>query len=138
MSKSPKNRRGAVAVEFAMVAPLFLFLVFGLFEFGRMLMLHQALTNATREGCRAAGLASCIDTSRVDSAVRDYLASVVGDNAADAAIVRVTMPSSLNGVTSGTDLTVGVEVDFKDVSWLPIGHLRSTAVISSEARRKRE
>ena len=121
-----------------MVAPLFLLLVFGLFEFGRMLMVHQALTNATREGCRAAGLASSIDTSKVDSAVRNYLDSVVGDKAADAALVRVTMPSSLNGVPSGTDLIVGVEVDFKDVSWLPIGYLGRTAVISSEARRKRE
>ena len=70
---------GAVTVEFAVVAPVFLLLAFGLFEFGRLLMVQQALTNATREGCRAAGLASSVSTSNVDTAVRNYLQSVVGN-----------------------------------------------------------
>ena len=127
-----------MAVEFAVVAPVFFLLVFGLFEFGRLVMVQQALTNAAREGCRAAGLASSVSTSNIDSAVRSYLQSVVGNAASDAAKVRVTMPSSLQGVPSGTDLTVGVEINYADVSWLPLGYLGPNSTISAEARRKRE
>ena len=51
-----KKRRGAAAVEFAVVAPIFLLLVFGMIEYGRMVMVQQVLTNASREGARCAVL----------------------------------------------------------------------------------
>ena len=39
-----------------MVAPIFLLLVFGMIEYGRMVMVQQVLTNASREGARVAVL----------------------------------------------------------------------------------
>jgi Flp pilus assembly protein TadG len=39
-------------VEFAVVAPLLFLLIFGMIEFGRMVMVQQILTNASREGAR--------------------------------------------------------------------------------------
>ena len=50
------KRFGAAAVEFAIVAPLFFLLVFGMVEFGRMVMIQQVLTNGSREGARKAVL----------------------------------------------------------------------------------
>ena len=47
-----KRRRGAAAVEFAVVAPVFFILIFGMIEFGRMVMVQQVITNASREGAR--------------------------------------------------------------------------------------
>src|SRR5687767_15081283 len=47
-----RNRRGAAVVEFAMVAPLLFLLIFGLIEFGRVVMVQQVLTNGAREGAR--------------------------------------------------------------------------------------
>ena len=38
-----KQRRGAAAVEFAIVAPVFFLLVFGMIEYGRMVMVQQVL-----------------------------------------------------------------------------------------------
>src|SRR5690606_32800631 len=49
-----RNRRGASAVEFALVAPIFVLFVFGMVEYGRMVMVQQVLTNASREGARRA------------------------------------------------------------------------------------
>lgn len=49
---SYRKQRGAAAVEFAAVAPIFVLLLFGMLEFGRMVMVQQILTNATREGAR--------------------------------------------------------------------------------------
>ena len=47
---------GAAAVELALVLPLLLLLVFGIIDFGRMLNTQITLTEAAREGARAAAL----------------------------------------------------------------------------------
>jgi Flp pilus assembly protein TadG len=51
-----EQRRGAAAVEFAVVAPVFILLVLGMLEYGRMIMVQQVITNASREGARRAVL----------------------------------------------------------------------------------
>jgi Flp pilus assembly protein TadG len=47
---------GAAAVEMALVLPLLLFVIFGVIDFGRMLNAQITLTEAAREGARAAAL----------------------------------------------------------------------------------
>ena len=138
MSRHTRIRHGAAAVEFAIVAPVFFLLALGLIEIGRMVMLQHSMTNAAREGCRVAGLASSIDATVVDSHVRDYLQSVVGSSALDATKVRVTGPETLTGIESGTDLVVAVELNYADATWLPLGTLGLNPTIRAEARRKRE
>ena len=54
--KTNKNQRGAALVEFALVATVFLTVLFGIIEFGRLLWTHNALTDATRRGVRYATL----------------------------------------------------------------------------------
>ena len=131
------SRLGTAAVEFALVAPVFFLFVIGLIELGRMVMVQQALTNAAREGCRTAVLATTIDSADVDAAVRDYLESVMS-SAASADQLRVTVPAGLAVAASGTDLTVAVEVDYQDVSWLPFRYLGLNPTIAAEQIGKRE
>lgn len=47
------DERGAAIVEFALVVPLFLFILFGLIAFGLMLALKQSVTQSAEEGARA-------------------------------------------------------------------------------------
>ncbi len=47
-------RRGTAAVEFAVVAPLFLLLLAGIIEFGQVFRIQHLLANASRRGARAA------------------------------------------------------------------------------------
>ena len=57
MTKKVANRegeRGAALVEFSLCATLFLIVIFGTLEFGRMLWTHNALTDATRRAARHA------------------------------------------------------------------------------------
>lgn len=50
-----KNKsRGQALVEFALVAPLFFLLLFGIVEAGRFIFYYEVLNNATRDGARYA------------------------------------------------------------------------------------
>ncbi len=50
--KNIYNQKGAAAVEFAIVLPLLLLLLFGIIEFSLLLYNKAMLTNASREGAR--------------------------------------------------------------------------------------
>jgi Flp pilus assembly protein TadG len=54
--RRPVADRGAAAVEFALVLPMLLILIFGIIDFGRMLNAQITLTEAAREGARASVL----------------------------------------------------------------------------------
>jgi Flp pilus assembly pilin Flp len=49
-----RRESGASAVEFALVLPLLLLVIAGVVDFGRALFTQVTLTNAAREGARAA------------------------------------------------------------------------------------
>ncbi len=52
MNKHSSKSRGAVLIEFAIVAPLFLLLLFAMIEFGWIIQSRQAIAHASREGAR--------------------------------------------------------------------------------------
>jgi len=47
------NEHGAAAVEFALLLPVLLMILFGIIEFGMIMYGREVVTNATREGTRA-------------------------------------------------------------------------------------
>ena len=49
-----RRSSGQALVEFALVAPWFFLLLFGIIEGGRFILYYQALNNSTREGARYA------------------------------------------------------------------------------------
>ena len=49
-----RRSRGQALVEFALIAPVFLVLVFAIIEGGRFVFFYEVLNNATREGARYA------------------------------------------------------------------------------------
>lgn len=49
-----KGERGAALLEFSLAATVFLVVIFGTLEFGRLLWSHNALTDATRRAARYA------------------------------------------------------------------------------------
>lgn len=48
-----RSERGAAAVEFALIVPILLLLLFGIIEFGRVYNAQIELSGAAREGVRA-------------------------------------------------------------------------------------
>ena len=69
--RPPRNTprdRGAAAVEFALLLPLLLLLVFGIIDFGRALNAQITLTQAAREGARLDALGQPNVVSRTQAA----------------------------------------------------------------------
>ena len=54
--RSRADRRGAVAVEFAAVAPLFVIIALGMFQTAQLFEARNLLCTAAREGARAASM----------------------------------------------------------------------------------
>lgn len=120
-------RRGAAVVEFAIVASLLFLLILGIIEFGRLLMVQQILTNASREGARRAVLEQATVTD-VETLVDNYLAS----SSVPGATVTVS-PSSLSTLGFGDPVTVSVSVPYNQVSWLPSPWFLGGRVLSAES-----
>lgn len=123
-------RRGAAIAEFAVVAPVLFMLVVGLVEIGRLVMIAQMSTNASREAARYAAQGTA-DTNTIDSYVRTYLTAAGIRNTASgngsstsvtieywngSAWTSTTNPSNLS---SGTQVRATIGIDFNQVSWLP-------------------
>lgn len=53
-SRARHRSRAQAMVEFALVAPMFFLLLFGIIEAGRFIFYYEMLNNATREGARYA------------------------------------------------------------------------------------
>ena len=108
-----RNRRGATLVEFAIVAPVLFLLILGMAEFGRMVMVQQILTNASREGARRAILEHAA-ASEVETFVGDYLTNT----SVSGATVTVA-PGTLTKIGFGDPVTITVAVPYAQVSWVP-------------------
>lgn len=94
--------RGAVIVEFALIAPILILLVAGTIQFGIMYSQYQVLQGAAREGARCAAVqADDFENCTVDGAIEDAALNF-----------ELSEPPSQNIVC--TDATVGENVT---VSW---------------------
>jgi Flp pilus assembly protein TadG len=127
-----RNRRGVAAVEFACVAPLFFLLVFGLIEYGRMVMVQQLLTNAAREGARV-GVLDGSTEAKVDAAVNTYLSAAGIRNT-----TTTVSPNPPSSATANSPVSVTVSVGFNDVSWLPSPFYLGGKTLSFSAVMRRE
>ena len=127
-----KKRLGAAVVEFAVVAPLFFLLVLGMIEFGRMLMVQQILTNASREGARRAVLDKAT-TAEITTTVQNYLSN----SGIEGATVTVS-PNPPSSAGYGEPVVVTVSVPFSEVSWLPTPIFLGGRVLTSTTAMRRE
>ncbi len=125
-------RRAAVAVEFAVVAPVLLALVMGMVELNRFLNAQNLLESAAREGARFASMdrdgmlaANQSSSQKLAEDVKNYLAS----NGIPRANVTVGVKDAANPSLDfdiddpANDLRlfeVQVEVDYSSISFNPV------------------
>ena len=84
-----KRRRGATAVEMAIIAPVLLAILFAIIEFGWYFMARQMVHNAASEGVRLAILPGW-NAADIETAVRARLAETLGSVASTNAEFELT------------------------------------------------
>jgi Flp pilus assembly protein TadG len=127
-----QRRVGAAVAEFAVVVPVFFVLIFGMIEYGRMVMVVQILTNAAREGARVA-VSDTSTTAGVKAASNQYLTAANISNTT----ITVT-PDPPTSAAAGTTVSVQVSVPFNKVSWLPSPWFLGSRTLSYTATMRRE
>jgi Flp pilus assembly protein TadG len=125
------RRRGASAVEFALIAPiLFLAIFLPMFEFGRTFMVSELITNAARCGCRL-GVLPGNSNSAVTSAVNTNL-SGQGISGATTTITVNGGSADVSTAVQGDTIKVAVSIPYSKVSWIPGQFLGSATITGSQ------
>jgi Flp pilus assembly protein TadG len=132
----PREDRGASAVEFALVVPLLLAVLFSIIDLGFAINRYTVLNNATREGVRAASLSA--SKSEVDKVVNDSLSDLKGK-----VTVTVSCKTPLGGTCGSWDANhtsggVAVVTATYEHGWLtPMGKAVSSMLTLSKTSQMR-
>lgn len=93
-----RREDGAAMVEMAFVLPIFLLLVWGVIDFGRLLFTANSMATAVREGARYAAVqASLADPSGVKTVVANAF-TPFGSPAIDPALISVDVTTTPGSV----------------------------------------
>lgn len=111
------DRKGASAIEFAIVLPVLVILLFGIVEFSILLYDKAMVTNASREGARAGVVFS--DPPRTDAeikkVVKDYCAEHLisfGSNTLEDDDIKIDRSKTSSDNHSLLEVTVNYHYDF--------------------------
>jgi Flp pilus assembly protein TadG len=136
------SRRGAVAVEAALVLGICLITLLGLLDFGRVIMTRLLLDNAVREGARLAIVSTnTLTTQDIQNAVTDRLAGQTLQSVNIAVYKADATGANIgNWTDAGLGECIAVEISgnylptFPKISWLPATMpMRAKCVRYSEA-----
>ncbi len=105
--------QGAAAVEFALILPLLVVLVFGIIEFSILFYNKAMITNASREGARA-GIVYDFPNRPDDTLIAGVVTAYCGNHLISFGDPTQTPSTTVMRVGSGTgsDLNVTVEYDY--------------------------
>jgi Flp pilus assembly protein TadG len=112
--RSQRKRRGAAAVELAVVSPLLVLFILGIIEMGQAISVRQALLDTARGACRLATLEGSTN-EKVLAEISKAMA-VAGISAFEPKI----SPTPLSSASKGQYVTVEISTDFSEISWLPL------------------
>jgi Flp pilus assembly protein TadG len=113
-SSRKRSDRGTAAVEFALMVPVLLLIVFGIIDFGRALNAQISLTGAAREGVRLAALGD--SNAVIEARVAAAAPSLSG-------VTTTVVASCPAGAGPAEDAQVDVSYRFQFIT--PIGAIAS-------------
>lgn len=101
------RERGQSLVEMAIVLPILLALLVGIFEFGRAWNVYQVITNVAREGARV-GVIPGVSADSVSTVIEEGLLRA----ALDPALSEITIDGTGSGVGTPTTVQIRYPYDF--------------------------
>ncbi len=128
-------------MEFALVLPVLVLMLFGAVEFGRAYYDLHLLTNAAREGARVGALPDKVETD-VEAAVDDFLNSVGLSGGWSTSVVAKdpdgTTRASLAEAIEGDRIHVTVSHDFTVLSGSVLPGFSGTLTLNGRCAFRRE
>lgn len=109
-----RGERGAAAVEFALLLPLLLLLVFGIVQYGLYFWAVQGGSDIARSAARRAAVGDPATCATFQSGVRSDIDALTGTGTG-ASIKRSYATASDSGVQVGDTVTVEVSFDSFDL-----------------------
>jgi Flp pilus assembly protein TadG len=107
-----RKERGGVAVEFAILLPVFMLLLFGVIDFGHAFYLQQVVTSASREGARYATKyhtdsgGNQILPASLSPSIPNYVINTSAQNGGNGGYgLASLLPSDASAQVSNADLT---------------------------------
>jgi Flp pilus assembly protein TadG len=111
------DKRGASVVEFAIILPILILLLFGIIEFSVLFYDKAVITNASREGARAGIVYNYPDPvteGEIQQVVLDYCAGhLITFSETSTEPLVIIIPASTTGLEAGQPLTVMVTYDYQ-------------------------
>ncbi|MGC1273358.1 MAG: TadE family protein [Planctomycetaceae bacterium] len=132
------NRRGAALVEAALVLPIMIMVVLGMFELGRAVMVTNSLTHAASIGARTGAITSGT-TASVQATVNDRL-DESGINRANCQ-VRILVngvAGEIAAAQAGDEICVEISVPYADVTWVATPEYLAGKSLSGRCVMRRE
>jgi len=99
-----KDKRGQSLIEFALVLPILLLVLFGITEFGRAILVKNVLHTASREGARLAVVSPVGDSLSVKARVAEVL------DAASIDVYQISIMTDAGAKTVEVEVTTDFEV----------------------------
>ncbi len=141
------SRRGAAAVEFALVAPIFLVLVMGLAEYGKAINSYNTLYAAVREGGRLASMdfTSYVSGSQTanEKVIRDIRAILAASGfPPDEITITITeVDSTIEFDVSDPDnylemFRITASIPYEEISTVPVNYMSGQTLTASMVYRK--
>lgn len=122
-----KKQRGLAAIEFAIVAPVMLFLMLVTAEFGRVFYHYNTLTKAVQTGARYASkpLLTAGELTNIDAAFKQRIQNFVvygNENGGGAAVLDGFSATNANVIisTSAANKTITIQAEY-DYSFAVLG-----------------
>jgi hypothetical protein len=132
MHRAWLKRGGTAAVEFAMIAPLMIGFTFGMLELGRIMMVKQTATHASREGARIAIRPSSQSEEVIERVEQELAVLGIED-----ATVELD-PESIEDAEPGSTIKVRVAVSIASITWVSDFLQLGDADIIAESSMRRE
>ncbi len=114
MIKGLRCQKGVAAIEFAIVLPLLMMVIFGIIEFGLLMYDKQVITNASREGARVGISDGVVSDAEIEAVVANYVLNnlITFGSTPTSPVTAIVPGGDRTGTSFGDDLTVTVTYNY--------------------------
>jgi len=111
----PRTRsgQGSVTVELAVILPVFLLILFGICEFGRVMMVSQMLNSAAREGARVAALPGTSNSMVIERITQELANAGLTPDGFE------FIPADVSTAARNQPVSVRVRINYESIAWAP-------------------